>query len=138
MVQQTQTFMDKKRASGGFTLMELLIVIAIISVLVAIAIPVFTAQLDNAKDSADKANARALYALAQADWMTNQNHEVQASFSGLNEDNKVIVSFPDGSTQAFTFSDRTSNVTVGFEDNGAHVTVSSLGNNGAGYEYPEG
>ena len=36
-----------KTNKKGFTLAELLIVVAIIAVLVAIAIPVFTAQLEN-------------------------------------------------------------------------------------------
>ena len=129
----------RKKDEKGFTLMELLIVIAIISVLVAIAIPVFTAQLDNAKDSADKANARALYALAQAEWMSTPNHEVTTQFSELNEDNKVIAAFADGTSQAFTFSDRTDAVTVEFlDENGAHVTTEGKGNDGAGFEYPEG
>ena len=129
-----------QRKDKGFTLMELLIVIAIISVLVAIAIPVFTAQLDNAKDSADKANARALYALAQAEWMSTPNHNVTTTFDPLNDDHKVIVNFADGSSQAFTFSDRTQSVLVEFFDDGhgAHVTVESLGNDGAGWQYPEG
>ena len=35
-----------KRNKKGFTLAELLIVVAIVAVLVAIALPVFTAQLD--------------------------------------------------------------------------------------------
>ena len=55
----------------GFTLAELLIVVAIIAVLVAIAIPVFTSQLHNAKASADMANLRAYYAELQTDFMTN-------------------------------------------------------------------
>lgn len=46
----------------GFTLAELLIVVAIIAVLVAIAIPIFTSQLEKARDSADAANLRAQYA----------------------------------------------------------------------------
>ena len=54
MLQQTKEKLANRKNSG-FTLMELLIVIAIIAVLVAIAIPTFAAQLDNAKDSADKA-----------------------------------------------------------------------------------
>ena len=137
MLQQMKQGMQRRK-DAGFTLMELLIVIAIISVLVAIAIPAFTAQLDNAKDSADQANARALYALAQAEWMSTPNHEITSTFSDLNDDNKLIVAFADGSSQAFTFSDRTEAVTVSFEVNGAHVKTDGAGNDGSGFEYPEG
>jgi type IV pilus assembly protein PilA len=51
----------------GFTLAELLIVVAIIAVLVAIAIPVFTVQLEKSREAADKANLRSAY----AEQMTN-------------------------------------------------------------------
>ena len=53
----------------GFTLMEMLIVIAIIAILIAIAIPLFTQQLNAAKQAADESNAHALYAQLQADYM---------------------------------------------------------------------
>ena len=53
------------RGKKGFTLMEMLIVIAIIAVLVAIAIPVLSAQLDKAKATTDEANIRDGYASAQ-------------------------------------------------------------------------
>ena len=46
----------------GFTLAELLIVVAIIAVLVAIAIPVFSAQLEKSREATDLANTRAAYA----------------------------------------------------------------------------
>lgn len=52
----------KNNKKKGFTLMELLIVIAIIAVLVAIAIPTFTSQLEKAREAADAANIRAAYA----------------------------------------------------------------------------
>lgn len=48
----------------GFTLAELLIVVAIIAVLVAIAIPVFSAQLEKSREATDAANIRAAYAEA--------------------------------------------------------------------------
>lgn len=53
-----------REEKGGFTIAELLIVVAIIAVLVAIAIPVFTAQLDKANAGTDVANARSAYGIA--------------------------------------------------------------------------
>lgn len=52
----------KKNNKKGFTLAELLIVVAIIAVLVAIAIPVFSAQLEKSKEATDQANIRSAYA----------------------------------------------------------------------------
>ena len=51
---------DRKR---GFTLAELLIVVAIIGVLAAIAIPLFQGQLEKARIATDDANIRAAYAM---------------------------------------------------------------------------
>lgn len=50
----------------GFTLAELLIVVAIIGVLVAVSVPVFTAQRRKAVDAVNKANIRAAKAMALA------------------------------------------------------------------------
>ena len=55
----------------GFTLMELLIVVAIIAVLVAILIPVFNSSLVKAKEAADVANLRSAYAEAQIAILTD-------------------------------------------------------------------
>lgn len=60
----------KQTNRKGFTLAELLIVVAIIAVLVAIAIPVFTKQLHNARAATDLANVRSYYAEIQADYMS--------------------------------------------------------------------
>lgn len=46
----------------GFTLAELLIVVAIIAVLVAISIPIFSSQLEKSREATDLANIRAAYA----------------------------------------------------------------------------
>lgn len=53
----------------GFTLMEMLIVIAIIAVLIAIAIPIFSSQLENAQEATDAANLRSAYATASVQSM---------------------------------------------------------------------
>lgn len=48
----------KKNKNKGFTLGELLIVVAIIGVLVAISIPIFTSQLEKSRLAVDMANVR--------------------------------------------------------------------------------
>ena len=52
----------KKNNKKGFTLAELLIVVAIIAVQVAISIPIFTSQLEKAREATDVANIRDYYA----------------------------------------------------------------------------
>ncbi len=60
-----------KQNKKGFTLAELLIVVAIIAVLVAISIPIFTSQLHKSKAATDQANARSLYADAQSTFLAD-------------------------------------------------------------------
>lgn len=50
----------------GFTLMEMMIVVAIIAVLIAIIIPTFSGALNRAYAAADEANLRAYYSEAMA------------------------------------------------------------------------
>ena len=59
-------FTNKK----GFTLMEMLIVVAIIAILVAIAIPTFSGSLAKANAATDLANIRSGFASAQIKAMT--------------------------------------------------------------------
>lgn len=61
--------MLKKMNKKGFTLAELLIVVAIIAVLVAISIPIFSAQLEKAKEATDMANIRSAYAEVIANYL---------------------------------------------------------------------
>lgn len=51
-----------KNKRNGFTLAELLIVVAIIGVLVAVSIPVFSQQLEKSREATDLANVRSAYA----------------------------------------------------------------------------
>ena len=60
-------FTNKK----GFTLMEMLIVVAIIAILVAIAIPTFTGQLEKSRQATDVANIRAAYAEANVKYLSD-------------------------------------------------------------------
>lgn len=60
-----------KKNQKGFTLAELLIVVAIIAVLVAIAIPIFTSQLEKSREAVDAANIRAAYAEVMTEALTS-------------------------------------------------------------------
>ncbi len=59
-----------KKNKKGFTLAELLIVVAIIGVLVAISIPIFTNQLEKSRDAVSVSNIRAAYAEASTAYLT--------------------------------------------------------------------
>ena len=65
----------KKMNKKGFTLMEMLIVIAIIAILIAIAIPTFTAALEKSRQKTDLANARALKSLVVAQYMAQDEKD---------------------------------------------------------------
>ena len=65
-----KNLLKKLKNKKGFTLAELLIVVAIIAVLVAISIPIFNSQLEKSRDAVSVANMRAAYAEAQTAYLT--------------------------------------------------------------------
>jgi len=82
--------MERRNNKRGFTLAELLIVVAIIAVLVAIAIPIFTKQLEKSREATDISNVRSAYAevvtsyldAGQANSMDVQARQAQAGWQG--------------------------------------------------------
>lgn len=96
--------MLKKMNKKGFTLAELLIVVAIIAVLVAISIPIFSAQLEKAKEATDMANIRSAYA------------EVIAAYLGDSKEHVASVDLKSDIKSAFK-SDKTAEIAgVKYED----------------------
>lgn len=82
------------KRNRGFTLMEMLIVVAIIAVLAAIAIPVFNGSLHKAKVAADMANVRAYYAELQTQYITTGEY---IDIGGdLHENAQRFITFLDG------------------------------------------
>ena len=61
-----------KRSCRGFTMLEMLVVVLIIGILAAIAIPVFTSQIERARERTDEANLRSAGSLAVSDYMVEE------------------------------------------------------------------
>ena len=59
----------KLKKSGGFTLVEMLIVVAIIVILVVVSIPMISGSLNDAREATDAANLRAAKAAALIEYM---------------------------------------------------------------------
>ncbi len=91
--------MRKMTNKKGFTLMEMLIVVAIIAILVAICIPTFSNSLNNARVATDEANIRAAYAEVMANYLANvdgdgdNGYVIKITMTGNASDNKTIGNF---------------------------------------------
>lgn len=62
----------KLKKKNGFTLIEMLVVVAIIVILVMVSIPMMVSSLDKAKTATDAANLRAAKATATIDYLTEK------------------------------------------------------------------
>ena len=85
-------FKKFRKNEKGFTLAELLIVVAIIGVLVAISIPIFTSQLEKAREATDLANMRSAYAECSSSVLTNEasSTNVKLNNDGSAQENVTI------------------------------------------------
>ena len=121
----------KKNNNKGLTLAELLIVVAIIAVLTAIAIPVFTTQLERSREATDMSNVRAAYAEVVADYLaggavkggsaTVSARQKQDDWQ--NTENGTLYTRVNGTEGSVKFSAKTAgNYTVKISDSGV-VTV---------------
>ena len=92
-----RTGMQKDRQKQGFTIMEMLIVVAIIAILVAVSIPIFHNSLHKAKVAADKANVRAYYAELQLEYLTTGEYR-EGITDEMGETVSDKITFADGTT----------------------------------------
>lgn len=86
----------KKTNKKGFTLAELLVVVAIIAVLVAIAIPIFSTQLEKSREAVDAANIRAAYAEVMTAAVTGdtKNYSKEVNIKQKKADWETTIDWP--------------------------------------------
>lgn len=110
VMEEIKEMIKKKSNKKGFTIMEMLIVVAIIAVLAAIAIPTFNSALTKSKEAADVANVRAAYAQVQVQILTDglESTEYKTKFEAALDTSKLNYT---GTDHGYSYTDATNTVT---------------------------
>ena len=124
-----------KKKHKGFTLAELLIVVAIIAILVAISLPLFSSQIAKANLQADQTHVSAAKASAVAEYLDTNSHDTityyfDAGIAMANKNNSEgIVGY--GKSTKEPYKKQTGAVGVPVNDDGSKNIIQVIvGNNG--------
>ena len=78
-IQRRLAARQDENSEGGFTLIELMVVVMIIAILVGIAIPAFLGARKRAQDTASKSNLRNALSTAQTVFTDNQTYDTSTN-----------------------------------------------------------
>lgn len=112
--------MRKMKNSKGFTLMEMLIVVAIIAVLVAVMIPTMTSALEKSREAADLANTRSAYAQLLVAGLTEEDP------SAYNTENVKYTRTGDAGAYVYTATVTLTQKQAGWTTSGADTAVAGV------------
>lgn len=111
---------EKFRNKKGFTLIEMLIVVAIIAILIAVSIPLVGSALEKARDATDQANERAAKAEAAIVYLgvADEALPTTGTFWYNAKDGKLIDSTATGATKPAAYGQCTKK-----HDTGSYITT---------------
>lgn len=121
-----QKLSKKLKKTGGFTLIEMLIVVAIIAILVAVSIPMVNSSLEKAREATDAANERAAKAAALATFMLKSPAPTNTVTYYYKEDGTIQeggTAPTAGTTEGFAYGQGTSAGNVKKDRAGQYVIV---------------
>lgn len=124
-----------KKKNKGFTLAELLIVVAIIAILVAISLPLFSSQIAKANLQADQTHVSAAKASAVAEYLDTNSHDTityyfDAGIAMANKNNSEgIVGYGKSTKEPYKTQTGADGVPVN-EDGSKNIIQVIVGNNG--------
>lgn len=107
-----------KREKNGFTLAELLIVVAIIAVLVAISIPIFTSQLEKAREAVDLDTVRSAYSTMKYAEMLGEGPNGEE----LDQEHYIFYLKSDGTFQQISPSENAGSDAYKMKSHGADIS----------------
>ena len=134
---------EKFRKNSGFTLIEMLIVVAIIAILIMVSIPMISSALERAKVATDSANERSAMATAFITYMTTEDTSTLK--------NKTFIYYVDDTQGKLDSSSATSagktdygqcsdhageHIIIAFgDDDVSEITITWSGTNSSGHVY---
>lgn len=124
-----------KKKHKGFTLAELLIVVAIIAILVAISLPLFSSQIAKANLQADQTHVSAAKASAVAEYLDTNSHDTityyfDAGIAMVNKNNSEgIVGYGKSTKEPYKTQTGAEDVPVN-DDGSKNIIQVIVGNNG--------
>lgn len=120
---------------GGFTLAELLVVVAIVAVLVAIAVPVFTGALGSANEAVGQSAVRSVKAEAVSAYLLDKSitdkTQAQSFYATVHKDGSVTDLNKGTSSADNAFAETADAATIGskISEGSAIINVTVTGQN---------
>jgi len=131
-----EKFRERRNEESGFTLVELLVVMLILGILAAIAIPAFFSQRDKGYDSDAKANARTVQTALESYATDNGGEYTGADLATNLTEIEGTISNMDGVTLSGVSADGYTIVST--SDSGNHFDITRSGSGTLAYECETG